>query len=138
MLDLASGDAATVGGGLAVVAAKHLTGTFCTERFGPAGAAASTTVILTGYAAYITLMVKRRVGHFISKEVFFGLLRVLLAGGAALLTFFSVRAAAPGLFSGRASFLLPLALCGGVYAAAIFALGVVKTLFYDMKSIREM
>ncbi len=138
VLYLASGYAATVGGVLAVVAAKLLTGSFFTERFGPAGAAASTTVILTGYAAYITLMVKRRVGHFISKEVFFGLLRVLLAGGAALLTFFSVRAAAPGLFSGRASFLLPLALCGGVYAAAIFALGVVKTLFYDMKSIREM
>ena len=127
----------TVCSAAAVIIIKLLTGGIVYERLGVYGVAAETSFLLTIYAVYISLRMKTAVGRYITRSTLKDAGRVLLSGLAALAVYVIFRAAAPGICADRVMFLLPLSVCGAVYIAVIFATGLHKSLFADIKKRRE-
>ncbi len=127
----------TVCSAAAVIIIKLLTGGIVYEHLGVYGVAAETSLLLTIYAVYISLRMKTAVGKYITRSTIRDAGRVLLSGLAALAVYVIFRAAAPGICADRVMFLLPLSVCGAAYIAVIFATGLHKSLFADIKKRRE-
>ena len=120
-----------------VTVLKLVSGRFLYGVFGAFGVAVSTTVILTGYALFIAFAMKRVVGGFYTRKLAADAGRVLLSGLAALGVYFIFRLAMPGVCCDRVMFILPLLLCGVVYIGVLFATGLMRSMYRDMKTIRE-
>lgn len=137
VLYLSSGYIYTVSATAAVAAVKLMTCRYIADTFGMNGIALSTTVILTIYAVFISFKMSGAVGGFISKRLAADVGRVLLSGAVSLSVYFVFRSAAPGICADRIMFILPLAVCGAVYAAALLATGLLRSLVNEMKTVRQ-
>lgn len=137
ILYLSSRYVSTVASVAAVVAVKLLSGRIVSESFGIYGVAVSTTVILSAYAVFITVRMKDVIGGFFTKKLAADAGRVLLSGALSLGAYFVMRLVMPGWCLDRVRFVLPLAVCGAVYVAALFATGLLRSMINDMKTVRE-
>ena len=137
VLYLSSRYAETVVSAAVIVIVKLITGRIVYDLFGVFGVAAETAALLTLYAVYISLRMRHVIGAYVTKSTLRDAGRVVLAGLAALTVYVIMRAAAPGLCADRVRFILPLILCGAAYAAVIFASGLYRSLFTDIKSRHE-
>ncbi len=95
--------------------------------------AASSSLLLTGYAVLVAIGIRRVVGPYFTKPLLITLAKIFLAGGLAWGTYFVFRLALPALTHGRITFLLPLGASGAVYLIALYLTGVVKQLIQKEK-----
>ncbi len=95
--------------------------------------AASSSLCLTGYAILIAIGIRRVVGAYWKRDLLVNLAKILCAGLLAFLVYVLFAVLAPDLTHGYLSFLLPLAVCGGVYLAALYVSGILKLLIKKEK-----
>ena len=114
-------------GSIAIMAVKPLINLVAVD-YGVFAVAVSTTALFTVYAAVIAFAITKVTGNYVSKELGINLLKILLAGAAALAVYLLYRLTGLQLLSGKLAFLPPLLLCGAVYMVAIWRGGLVRVL----------
>lgn len=131
---LASKYVYTICGTVAVVAAKLVLDYMFVPKYGTVFASASTSVLLTLYAIMAFTVLKKIIGNYLSKGVIKNIVKVLAAGCAALAVYFIMKLSVPSLVNATGiAFVLPIVICGAVYVAVAFALGLHKQLLKNPK-----
>ena len=98
-------------------------------QYGTTFAAISTTVLLTLYAFMTFAVLKKIIGTYITKTVFLNVVKILCCGAAALAVYAAMRFFVPELVLAKnIVFVLPIIVCGIVYLACGFSLGLHKQL----------
>ena len=115
----------TVVGTVAVISLKILSNIFVAGK-GAVWVASLTTLLFTLYAVNIALAMKKVTGNYMDKALGKSVLKILAAGGCALGVFFVFKVAFPNLTGDTLMFLIPLALCGGVYCGILVLSGIAK------------
>lgn len=86
--------------------------------------AAFTALLLTVYGIFISVTMKKVIGNYFSKEMLTDIGKIALSGLAAAACYMVCNFAAPEFTHGYVTFILPLLLCGAVYAALLWITGV--------------
>lgn len=138
VLYLGSKYSRTFGGTVVVVLVKALLTRAAQAGFlNETAVAATTTGLFTLYAVNVAVGMEKVIGRFLTREQLAKIGKVLLSGGLALAAFFVVKAVFPQLvlpnpslfgneLLNKTAFLIPLLICGAVYAGAMFVLGAAK------------
>lgn len=127
VLYLANGYKYTVAGTVCVVLLKPVLNFF---SGGSVMAVATLTAILFClYALNVFIAMIKAVGNYITKELASDILKILSGGALALVAFLIMRSVMPGLFSGKIGFVIPLGICGLLYAVVLVLFGMVKKVF---------
>ncbi len=119
-------------GSLSIIGAKLIINPIVAPH-GVTAIAVSTVVLFTLYALVIAFAITRVAGNYFSAELWKNLFKILCAalGALAVLAIFHLTGVTlPG---GKLAFLIPLAVCGGVYIAVIWFTGLVKVLLPTKK-----
>ena len=122
----------TVIGTIVVVVLKPVINVFASQ-YGVFAIAVSTTVLFTLYALNIALAMNRVTGNYMDKALLKNVLKILLSGVGAFLVFMLFKLACPNVTEGKLSFLIPLAVCGGVYCIGLLLSGTVKVILSGSK-----
>ncbi len=122
----------TVIGTIVVVALKPVINIFA-SGYGVFAIAVSTTVLFTLYAMNIAFAMSRVTGNYMDKALLKNVLKILLSGAGAFLVFMLFKLACPHVTEGKLSFLIPLAVCGGVYCIGLLLSGTVKVILSGSK-----
>lgn len=115
----------TVIGTVLVILLKPVINMFVAP-YGVIAIASATTALFTLYAVNIALAIKRVTGNYMDKEFLKNVSKIVISGIFALLVFFAFKAVSPGFVNDKIMFLLPLMVCGGVYCALLWKMGIVK------------
>ncbi len=121
----------TVAGTLVVVLIKPLVNRLAFAWGGAVAVATATTVLFTLYAVCVLFAMGKVVGKYLDKTLAIQLLKVLLAGAAALVVYAILNGLPLPLQGSRLGFVLPLCACAVVYGLVILATGSLK---YMVKS----
>ncbi|MCD8048442.1 MAG: polysaccharide biosynthesis C-terminal domain-containing protein [Clostridia bacterium] len=120
----------TVIGTIVTVALKIALDVFAVPRFGANAAAVTTTLLLTLYAIYVAICLHGVIGSFLSKELGFSVLKILLCAAVSVVSLIlSLNFIDTAALPDKIEFLVPLFIACGVYAIAMFLSGVLKDLF---------
>lgn len=97
-------------------------------------ASVSTTLLLTLYAIMAFSVLKKIIGNYISKNVVINIIKVLISGVAAYAVYCVLRIFMPETVTSTSPvFVFPILICGIVYIAVAFVLGLHKQLFRSSK-----
>ena len=88
----------------------------------------STTALFTVYAVVIAWAMSKVTGNYLTRELGGYVLKILMAGGAALVAYFLYSALGITLIGGKLAFVVPLMLCGVVYIGGLWCSGLVGVL----------
>lgn len=128
----------TILGTVVVVAAKFVLDYLFVPKYGTNFASVSTSVLLTLYAIMAFVVLKNIIGNYLSKNVIMNMLKVLASGGASLVVYFIMKLAVPSIVNTQSIvFVVPIAICGVVYIATAFVLGLHKQLLKNPKKTVE-
>ena len=114
-------------GSIAIMLAKPIINHFVAD-FGVVPIALSTTALFTVYAAVIAIAITKVTGNYATREFCKNILKILIAGGAALLVWLVFHLTGFDPIGGKFGFVLPLCACGAVYVAVILVSGLYKYL----------
>ncbi len=112
---------------IVIMAIKPIINIFAVN-YGVYAVAITTTALFTGYAVIIAYAITKVTGNYFSKELAVNLLKILFAGACALCVYFVYHISGITVIGGKLEFILPLAACGVVYIAVVWASGLVKVL----------
>ncbi len=118
----------TVIGTAAVVAANAVLNTALEPKMGVTSVVVITTVLMNLYAVNVAFAMRKVIGNFLDRELAIKAAKVLGAGVLALAAYFAGKAFMPAMAADKIMFIVPLALCGAVYVAALAAFGLLKDL----------
>ena len=128
----------TILGTVVVVAAKFVLDYLFVPKYGTNFASVSTSVLLTLYAIMAFVVLKNIIGNYLYKNVIMNMLKVLASGGASLVVYFIMKLAVPSIVNTQSIvFVVPIAICGLVYIATAFVLGLHKQLLKNPKKTVE-
>jgi len=136
ILYLASRYRVTVTATISVAVAKIALDAALVPRYGAMAAAMTTTFLLTIYAIVVAITMRRVVGAYFNHTLAKNIMKVAVGAAAAFVVYLGFYFATPGLLSSRVMFVVPLLVCGAVYIIALFALGLLRSLFSDIKTVR--
>lgn len=137
ILYLASRYRVTVTATISVAAAKIAFDAALVPRFGAMAAALTTTFLLTIYAAVVATTMRRVVGAYLNHTLAKNIMKVMAGAAAAIFVYLGFYFLARGLITSRVMFIVPLLVCGVVYIIVLFALGLLRSLFSDIKTVRQ-
>ncbi len=115
----------TVIGTVAVIAVKPIAN-ILVGGYGVTAIAVTTTVLFSLYAINVALAIKKVVGNYMDRNLGKNIAKVLISGGCAFAVFAVFKVLSPDIICDKFMFMVPLALCGIVYCAVLFASGIVK------------
>lgn len=93
-----------------------------------------TTLLLTFYAVIAFIRLRRIIGNYLSKSVLINILKIFISGAVAVSVYFILGFVIPGIVnSSTILFVVPIAICGTFYIAAVIALGLHKQLIRNPK-----
>lgn len=115
----------TVIGTVVVIALKPLIN-FIVKDSGAVAISLATTALFTLYAVNIAFAICKVTGNYFDKELLKNILKIIFAGACALGVFKLFAIMFPAITSDKLKFLIPLAVCGGVYCGVLLVSGIVK------------
>ncbi len=115
----------TVIGTVLVILSKPVINMFVAP-YGVIAIASTTTILFTLYAVNIAIAIKKVTGNYMDKGFIRNILKIIISGVVALVIFFVFKETAPRFINDKIMFLIPLALCGIIYCAALWKTGIVK------------
>lgn len=120
----------TVLGAVCVVVLKAVTDMLFAKSAGADAVAVTTTVLLTVYAVFVAVKLKKIIGKYLTGEVGVTAVKVGVSALFASVTAIVVKHFMPEALAGNAfGFMLPLLLSAAVYAVSMALTGVLKDLF---------
>ena len=137
ILYLASRYRITVTATISVAVAKVALDAVLVPRFGAMAAAVTTTFLLTIYAIVVATTMRRVVGAYLNHTLAKNIMKVIAGAAAALVIYLGFYFTTPGILTSRVMFVVPLLVCGVVYIIVLFALGLLRSLFSDIKTVRQ-
>ncbi len=99
--------------------------------------ALSTTILLTLYAIFISVGIKKVVGKYFKKDLLLDISKIFISGFFAFLVYALINGLNKDFTHGYISFIIPLSICGAVYIIGLFATGVLKHLLKREREEKE-
>ncbi len=119
----------TLAGTVTVISSKLLLDYFFVEKYGTNFAAITTTVLLTLYAAMAFTLLHRIIGNYMTKQVLINIGKTVIAGICAIGAYYAQLTVIPQIVTSESiMFVLSIGVCGAVYLAVAFVLGLHKEL----------
>lgn len=137
ILYLASRYRITVTATISVAVAKVALDAVLVPRFGAMAAAVTTTFLLTIYAIVVATTMRHVVGAYLNHTLAKNIMKVIAGAAAALVVYLGFYFTTPGILTSRVMFVVPLLVCGVVYIIMLLALGLLRSLFSDIKTVRQ-
>ncbi len=120
----------TVIGTAVTVGLKVALDIYVVPKFGANFAAVTTTLLLTLYAVFVAVSLRRTIGSFITKELLCSGGKILLSAAVSCAVIWAGKRFIPyDALPRKIGFFVPLLLGAAVYAAAMYFQGVLKELF---------
>jgi len=114
-------------GSIVIMVAKPIINYFLAD-YGVVPIALTTTALFTVYAVVIAIAITKVTGNYATREFGKNMLKIIVAGAAALAVWFVFHLTGFDPIGGRFGFILPLAACGVTYIAVIVVSGLYKYL----------
>ncbi len=96
--------------------------------------AATTSLLLTGYAVASAIWLKKVVGAYWKRDLVLDIVKIFGGGVLAAAVYVIFNVFAPGFTHGYITFIVPLCVCGVVYAAVLYKTGVLMKLIKREKA----
>lgn len=120
----------TVAGTVVTVALKIALDVFALPRFGANFAAVTTTALLSLYALFVALCLRKVIGSFITSELLRCGVKIIFSAALSISGIWAALRFAPnGILPQKTAFFVPLLAGCGVYAVSMWLTGVIKELF---------
>ncbi|MDP4133752.1 MAG: lipid II flippase MurJ [Bacillota bacterium] len=90
--------------------------------------AASTSVLITAYAVFIAIVLKKVIGKYWTKDLVKNIIKIFVSGGLSAIAYVLFNSFKPSFAHGYLSFAVVIIFCGTVYIASLYVTGVLKQL----------
>ena len=137
ILYLASKYKYTLVGTVVIVALNLIADKLLIDRYGALSAVVSTAILLTCYAVFIGIVLKKVIGNYFNKNLIKNIVMILCSALSAFLVYLIFIFVLPSLATSKFLFIVPLLACGVVYVGMLLITGVLKSLFQKINKTEQ-